>query len=325
MDHINLNEIDVKDRKILSQLDIDSRQSFSQIGKKTGLPKTVVAYRIRQLQEKGIIKNFTTTIDATSLGYTLLRSYFIYQYTTPEIKKEIINHFMKSKHTMIIHSTKGCYDLVVFMAVKRFLDFYPFWEETLHRYRDYFANQILSIYFQEHIYQHSFFYDAKSERKKTVVFNTGTYVKIDKLDKQILDLLSTNARISLIEVANQLRTSSEVILYRIKKLIKLGVIQRFSINIDFSKLGYFLYKVDIVLKDHKKLNHIVKYIEKNPRFFCRDITIGYLDLELEFILNNTNQLHEIMEDISIKFPKTIRTYTYFCVETTHKNRYIPEF
>ena len=48
-------KIDLKDRKILNQLDINSRQSLSQIGKKVGLPKNVVAYRIKRLEEKKII------------------------------------------------------------------------------------------------------------------------------------------------------------------------------------------------------------------------------------------------------------------------------
>jgi len=38
-------EIDLKDRRILYQLDIDSRQSFSQIGKKVGLHKDNIPHR----------------------------------------------------------------------------------------------------------------------------------------------------------------------------------------------------------------------------------------------------------------------------------------
>ena len=47
-------KLDVKDRKILFQLTLNSRQSFNQIGKKVGLTKDVVAYRVKKLQENGI-------------------------------------------------------------------------------------------------------------------------------------------------------------------------------------------------------------------------------------------------------------------------------
>ena len=53
-----MEKIDLKDRKILFELDLNSRQTLTQIGKKVGLPKTVVAYRIKRLQDKKIIRNY---------------------------------------------------------------------------------------------------------------------------------------------------------------------------------------------------------------------------------------------------------------------------
>ena len=83
-------KIDMKDKRILYELDIDSRQSLSQIGKKVGLPKNVVAYRINKLRQHGIIKTFYTVVDAYKLGYIAFRMYLTYQYMTPEIEKELI-------------------------------------------------------------------------------------------------------------------------------------------------------------------------------------------------------------------------------------------
>ena len=57
-----MEKLDLKDRKILYHLDIDSRQSFSSIGRKVGLHKDVVANRVNKLVEKGIIRNFFTDI-----------------------------------------------------------------------------------------------------------------------------------------------------------------------------------------------------------------------------------------------------------------------
>ena len=42
-------KIDLKDRKILYELDINARQTLSQIGKNVLLPKSVVAYRIKTI------------------------------------------------------------------------------------------------------------------------------------------------------------------------------------------------------------------------------------------------------------------------------------
>ena len=54
-----MEKIDLKDRKILYQLDIDSRQSYSQIAKKVGVSKNVLVYRINKLIEKIFIHLLT--------------------------------------------------------------------------------------------------------------------------------------------------------------------------------------------------------------------------------------------------------------------------
>jgi DNA-binding Lrp family transcriptional regulator len=104
---------DLKDRKILYELELDSRQSFRAIGRKVGLSKDVVASRVKKLQEKGIIKFFRTEIDINKLGNTYLRFYYKYQTITPEIKKEIIDCYTNYKHVRTVSSNHGSNDLCV--------------------------------------------------------------------------------------------------------------------------------------------------------------------------------------------------------------------
>jgi len=315
-------KIDLKDRKILYHLDLDSRQPLSKIGKKVGLPKNVVSYRLNRLKELGVIKNFYTNIDLHKLGYNILRFYFTYQYATPEIKEEIINYFKKCKYAGVIHSVEGSYDLVVYMYIKNLNEFYSYWEETLTKYRDYFSTQILSLYYLENMFNHAFLLEEKTERKRVDVFEGKTIANIDELDIKILEFLATNARIPAAEIAKKLNVTTVTITNRIKKLVDQEVIQWFRTQIDISKLGYRWYKVDIVLKDHKKLYHIIDYLKNNPNFIGVDRTIGYVDLELEFALKSINEIHKIMEDLSVKFPNTIRNYKYVYVIETHRYEYL---
>lgn len=319
-----MTKIDLKDRKILYYLDLDSRQSLTQIGKKVGLPKNVVSYRLNRLKNIGVIKNFYTVIDLHKLGYNIFRFYFTYQYATPEIKEEIIDYFLKCKYAGIVHSIEGSFDLCVYMYLKNLPEFYEFWEKTLSKYRDYFAIQVLSVYYQEHMYNCSFLIDEKTNRKKVDAFGGRTRVKIDELDLKILPLLAPNARLSASEIAKQLDVTTVTVTNRIKKLIDLEVIQWFRTSIDFTKLGHRWYKVDIVLKDHKKLPQIMNYVRLNPNFVGINRSLGYVDLELEFYLKNISEVHRVMEDISVKFPDTIRNYKYVYVIETHKYHFFPE-
>ena len=49
---INMTQLDLKDKKILLELELNSRQSFSSIAKKVGLSKEVVNYRVNKLIKK---------------------------------------------------------------------------------------------------------------------------------------------------------------------------------------------------------------------------------------------------------------------------------
>ena len=60
------------------------------------------------------------------------------------------------------------------------------------------------------------------------------------------------------------------------------------------------------------------YMKNNPNFLLRHLSLGYVDLELVFLLNNASQLYQIMENLSLKFPDSIRNYKYFCTVKTHK-------
>ncbi len=316
-------KIDIKDRKIMYQLDLNSRQSLKSIGKKVGLPKNVVLYRINKLEKQGIIKNYYTIIDVHRLGYNILRFYFTYQYANPEIKKEIINYFKKSKYTSIIHHVEGPYELVIYVYTKNLNEFYPFWEKTLEKYRDYFATQQLVLYHKENMYNLQFLTKNDKPRKQIDVYKGKKIVKIDDVDYKILTFISSNARMPAVDIAKKLNVTAVTVANRIKKLVDQEIIQWFRTNFDLTKIGYRWYKVDIDLKDHKKIKQIIEYLSRNPNFVGVDRTLGYVDLEIEFYLKNVSEVHNIMEDLSTKFPNTIKNYKYVYVLETFRYHFFP--
>ena len=126
--------IDVKDRKILYQLDLNSRQSLKTIGSNVRLTKNVVQYRIDRLVKNGIIKNFYTSIDFYKLGYINLGIYVNYQYYTPEIEKDIIQYFVNSEHAWFIANIQGKFDLIVLFSVSNMNQFFSLSEISLMQY-----------------------------------------------------------------------------------------------------------------------------------------------------------------------------------------------
>ena len=63
MNNMLKNKLDLLDRKILYELDRNSRRSASEIAKKVRVHRNVVNFRINRLIEKGIIREFVTIIN----------------------------------------------------------------------------------------------------------------------------------------------------------------------------------------------------------------------------------------------------------------------
>jgi DNA-binding Lrp family transcriptional regulator len=320
-----MDKIDLKDRKILYELDINARQTLLQIGKNVRLPKSVVAYRIKKLEEKGIIKNFYTVINFYKLGYVNLAIYVNYQYYTPAIEKEIINYFVNSDYSWWVANIQGKYDLLVLFLVKDLNDFFSFWKKTLNKYKFYFQECVIAFLTKTYSYPHSFLLDdyKRDDWKKMEIVDGGKKVDIDGKDLQILHLMALNARISLKEIAEKLNSSTTMINYRIKKLIKIGVIQGFRINIDFSKFDLQQFKVHITLKNYEKMKNIINYVKFYPNLTYMNEMIDHCDLGLNFYLHNFHELHPFIKGIYNKFPNDIKNHCTFTFPEVYKSNYLP--
>ena len=320
-------KFDLKDRKILYELDLNCRQSNTQIGKKVGLKRDVVAYRIKKLQDEGVIKNFFTVIDTFKLGYSVFRIYINYQYVTSEIKEEIIKYFVNNKNSWVVATIKAEVDLDVVVWVKDIFEFYQFWEKTLDKYEDYFAKYAISIYIQSMVYKKSYLIpdiQEKSNREMCKMICGGKSVEIDNIDHKLLNELAVNARAPLIDLAEMLKCSSQSVNYRIKNLVKSGIITSFRVNIDLSKLGLQRFKVDIYLKDHKLKKPILDYLSDKPFLEFMNLALGWADLEPELVVKNFDELLKILEEINSKFSGVIKKQSFFIAEKVHKIRCMPE-
>jgi len=320
-------KIDVKDRKILYELDVNARQSCSQIGKKVGLSKNSVHHRIKRLEEKKIIENYYTVINSFKLGYHVIRFYIRFQYTTEQIERDIIEHLRKSKFTWVVYSVNGWFDLDVIFWIKRFDEFYIFWKNTLELYGDYFKNQKLSHLIRAESFRMDYLLDRiqrTSKSTNTIVTGYGSLVDIDELDMKILRMIAPNARMEITAIAKELQSTTKTIYSRLKNLTKIGVIQGYRVNIDITKLNYYYFGVDITLREGGRRVQIIDYVKTMPFLTCIDTSLGHSHVELEFHLKDVDQLKKIMYAITEKYPKSVREYQYETIGKVHKMVWIPE-
>ena len=87
-------KLDKKDWSILAELDKNCRQPINQIAKIAGLSKDTTKYRIKRLEEKGIIKGYRTVIDTGKLGFTAYRLLIQFTSMPKEKEEEVKQHLL---------------------------------------------------------------------------------------------------------------------------------------------------------------------------------------------------------------------------------------
>jgi DNA-binding Lrp family transcriptional regulator len=291
-----------------------------------GLSKEVVNYRIKRMEDEGIIKGYYTCIDSYKLGYYFYRFYINFQYVSTGLKKEIINHFVKSKQISTVSSPQGLYDLIAVFWVNNINDFYDFWEKTLVIYGDYFAEQRFSLYIKGYGYPTSIFIEDKviQDRKEIETFGITNKYKIDKTDYDLLCNLSKNGRLPTVELAKHIACTSQTVIYRLNNLLKKGIIQTFRVIFNNEKIGYKRFKVDLYLKEHRKRYELIKYIKSFPNLRYFSTSVGLCDMELEFIVKDVDKLIHLIEKIDRKYPNSIKKYDYYGDMDNYIETFLPK-
>ncbi len=323
-----MEKLDLKDKKILYQLDLNCRQSNTQIGKKVGLSKEVVFYRIKRMEDAGVITGYWTAINSLKLGYYAFRVYINFLDVSYNIKDDIVKYFENYKNVWTLQSAKGPIDFEAILWTNDIYEFNQFWNKTLDKFGNYFEHYTVSILTQVTCLKKSFLIDniqKKTNSEYYTISCIGNPVEIDELDYHLLNEIATNARMPLVQLADKFSTSSQTINYKIKNLIKKGIILAFRVRIDISKLGLQNCMIDIYLKDHTKGNKIKEYLKTNPYVEnIMDMTIGWCDLNFELVVKDIKSLTEIMDDIDNHFSSAIRKTNFWMAKKIHKERWLPE-
>ncbi|MBI3032188.1 winged helix-turn-helix transcriptional regulator [Candidatus Woesearchaeota archaeon] len=316
-------KLDKKDRKILYQLDLDARQSFSQIGKKVGLSKEVVNYRIKRLEQEGVIKGYYTIINMSRLGYMCNRFFIKFKNDDPDKEQEIITYFVKHPKYWWVDSMDGFRDLGVGSWEKTILDCHKMKEELLAKLKPYILEIEQSIYTTFQIYKRAYLINKKTKESKAINYITDETATIDETDEKILRCIAADGRMPLLDIAKKLNLTGMIVKYRIKKMIEQKIIQGFRAMIDISKIGYYWYKIEFMLKDYSKKQEMLNYFAVHPNIVYSYESTAQADLEVELEVESYEQFRSILNELRHKFKDIIESYKHLLWYKEHKIVYFP--
>lgn len=313
-------KLDLKDWKLLRELDINAKQSVSEIGKKIFLNKNTVNYRISRLEKEGVITGYSAIINNVAIGYLSFRVYLDFLNTTAKEEKKIIEWLKSQKTVGVVATIDQGHDLVFITWTKDAYEFDALWTTFKEKFKQNIWKE--EVHFFSEVYHFKRNY-LTSETSSVYEFIGKTPIqRIDKTDQKILQILVKNARTPLIEISDIIKTPPRTVASRIKKLEQNKIIQGYRTNLDLSKIGYEYHKLNITLDEFQNYSSLLSFAKNNKNIIYLDKTISNYDLEIDVEVKNRIELKRLIAEIKQKF-KT-REIKILTLERYHKLETLPE-
>ena len=315
-------KIDQRDKEILYALDFHARDSVTQIAKRLRISQDTLNYRIKRLEKLGIIKGYYIVPDTTKLGLVSYKVMLKYQNTTREVEQEIILYLVDAKEVGWAVKAEGYYDLMFMTWTKNEYFFDIFLSAFLDKFSAFLYLRDIVIITENHACSKSYL-TSKKEKKKEEVFYRGEARNIcDDIDEKIINILSRNARLSAIEIAQEVGLTAEGVSHRIKNLRKRGIITAFRPRIDLNKAGYLFYNVLFRLNKTSDITKFFSFARQhlNVTYFVR--YVGIYDLGFDIEIQSPEEFRKLLSEIRKLFGSSLIYYNSVMIFDEVKITYI---
>src|SRR3989338_6421980 len=317
--------IDIIDKKILAEMDRNSRQPNSTIAKKLRISRERVDYRIRHMIKSGVINKFPTVINPTKFGFSMFKLYFQFQNLTMEKEREIIAWLTENAYVQWVTSCKGRWDMNIIVFAHDAEHFSKIMQEFYNLHGRSILSQNFNVSLAVGNMEKGWILKEKDYRSKIVyTANEREDLNLDQTDIELLKIIANNARMSTVELAKEMKTTPRIVMYRIKQLEKKMVIEGYTVSLDYNLLKKQFYKVIffISIMNDGLRSRLIEYCRgKNnmPYFiFC----VGEWPFEVEYVVDDIEEFYHAVEDIKTNFPQ-IKRYESILLAKEYKFDFLP--
>ncbi len=311
-----VNKLDLKDKKIILELEQDCRQSNHQLGRKVGLSPDVVRYRINRLEKNNIIAWHLTFVNFAKLGYTDYGVYINTQHLTKEKEQELIKYLQSHPRISYLAKLGGTYDFLFGTLAKNILDFEQTFSEIMQKIGNHISNKEIATRVHLFHFSKNYLLNHKEPSSKMPHFGGEIQeVKIDLLDQQILTQMSTDARIPIMDFATKLKTPASTIALRLKKLQQKEVINGFFTFTRAQSYGFQNYVITLRFKriTPKEEQKLYTYCQQHPNITYLIKTVGKWDYEVSIEVPNQEFFQAMLSEIREHFSDILSEMEFYTI------------
>jgi len=319
--------LDIKERKIIAQLDKNCRQSITSVAKKVGLSNQLTNYHVNNLIQNKTISRFLTIFNFRKLGYDVYYVLVEFQNLTRDKEGEILKYIGNNPTIAWLITTYGKWNLVFCVMAKTTSDFNDVLRDILGKYNPFIKDHMFVIaienihstkdYLLEHDPTESLV-DPKMSKRDIFV--------PDEIDLKVMNRLYLNPRESIIDIANHTKLHKDTVASRIKRLVENKVILKFTLEINPNIINYewHLLFLEFSQIDLKREEVLKEFLARHRNVTFITTTVGKWNLLIDFHVCDYEHLYQLIYELKDKFGDMIKSYDNVRIKQIHKCTFLPE-
>jgi len=274
--------LDKVDKSILAELLRDGRAMYAEIGKKIGASSSTVRWKIKRLEESGVVFGYTCLPD---IEYFKLNMAIFFIKASKDLEK-VVERLGEMEALTSVVVTFGDSN-VVCRGVFGTLD-------DLLRLKDSISG-IEGVGEVQTCITHKGI-GMGGDVPLALIRKTDL---LDTVDRQLLEMLMKDARTSFTELGKRLGLNASTTRLRVMQLVNDGIIRRFTAKIDLTKidltkLGQF--PAFLRIKTRGKTSSIIKDLIKIHDVIMAVPCAGNCDVFCRVVVESTGELNELIND-----------------------------
>jgi len=309
-------KLDNKDKEILRLLNENARLTSKSIGASTNISREVADYRIKRLAKNGLISSYITLVSDRRLGFESYVMLLQLQNYTAEDENRIIDFLKKHQFIKWVLKSSGDWDIQTTIVAKNVKHLAEIIDEIDNfcgkNLRGYDLNLVVNLLNPENL---AFMLPVTGQKTKELpALSAVSYdlAEIDDKDKKLLVALATDARASVVKIAESVGLSADATNLRMKKLQKDGVVRKFQTVVDLSKLNYLLYSVFLKINNYssKRETQIRTFFNSLPNLTFAERIIGKWDVRVQISCTTPQEFEKILQQIREFLGADLKYYNF---------------
>ena len=147
--------------------------------------------------------------------------------------------------------------------------------------------------------------------------------RIDDLDLKILTELSKDAGISVPRLSKKINVNASVVYSRIKRLLKRGLIKKFTIIINDEALGFTVRSLTGINMDSKLRDNVLNELFKIPEVREVAEVTGRFDILVTMTARSLDEIHQLISEKVGHIEGVQKTETFIEMRKTSRETIYP--